>query len=144
MCWTRGTRSVETWRAKWNLRFYKSWPKTASLHISQMLDWSISVQEQCATQHSSQKQLITQIQKATLVLSSRPAATATEPTLGCQHWIRRNTKYDRISATNKRHTCSTNHPKTFCCNYRLCFRALCNDSCYSSHVKNSDLIDWLI
>jgi len=34
--------------------------------------------------------------------------------------------------------------QTFCCNYphiRLCFRGLFNDSCYSSHIKNSDLND---
>jgi len=40
----------------------------------------------------------------------------------------------------KTYTCSTNHSGTFCCNYPLIDLALV-DSCYSSHVKNSDLID---
>ena len=40
-------------------------------------------------------------------------------------------------------TSSTNHSKTFCCNYShtdFASVVVCDDTCYFSHVKSSDLI----
>jgi len=50
-----------------------------------------------------------------------------------------------ISATNWRHTCSTNHSETFCSNYPHIDFAFVDSviTRYSSHVKN-DWLDWLI
>ena len=60
------------------------------------------------------------------------------------------TSFNRVYATNLRHTRSTDRSRTFChkCPHiDFAFRGLCNDFCYSNHVKKlwfHWLLDWAV